>query len=139
MLKTDGLQCILRGKSVLAIAAGGENGIAITAAPKLKTLERQFSMMMQEDPKTIVVTIDNLLLKMDSDPNQDKIEQEIGSKVEELLMPPILNLILNPKKLDKMFEHILVCGDVTQRQVIANSIERGMKLGLSSLQKSRLI
>jgi len=137
--KTDGLQCILRGKSVLAIASGGENGIAITAAPKLKTLERQFSMMMQEDPKTIVVTIDNLLLKMDSDPNQDKIGQEIGSKVEELLMPPILNLILNPKKLDKMFEHILVCGDVTQRQVIANSIERGMKLGLSSLQKSRLI
>ena len=138
--KADGLQCILQGKSVLAIAAGGDNCIAITAAPKLKTLERQFSMMIQEDPKTIVDTVDDLFLKMDSDSDQEKKpEQEIASKVEELLSPTILNLILDPKKLDKVFEHILVCGDVTQRQVIANSIERGMKLGLSSLQKSRLI
>ena len=140
---TSGLQCILHGKSVLAIAAGGDdNCIAITSPPHgVKTLQRQFSMEMPEDSKSIVDSVDDLLVAMESDEGaQEHAGQEIANKSEELLRhPPILNLILNPLKLETMFERILVAGNVAQRQVIATSIERGIKLGLESLRGSRMI
>ena len=50
-----------------------------------------------------------------------------------------MNLILNPMKLETMFERLLCAGDVTSRQTIASSIERGIKLGLESLCESRMM
>ena len=140
-----GLQCILQEKSVLAFAAAGDdNCIAITSSSKLtKTLQRQFSVSveMQKDPKPIVDTIcDDLLAEIECDEDKTPNVEGIANKLEELLhYPQLLNMTLNPKKLDTMFEHLLHTGNVASRQVIANSIEKGMKLGLESLHVGRLM
>mmetsp|Transcript_4030 Transcript_4030/g.9096 ORF Transcript_4030/g.9096 Transcript_4030/m.9096 type:complete len:1153 (-) Transcript_4030:125-3583(-) len=140
---TNGLQCILEGKSVLVITAGGDdNCIAITSSPTgVKSLQRQFSMEMPEETESIVDAVDNLLDEMGSDDvSQKHAGQEIAKKSEELLRhPPVLNLILNPMKLETMFDRILCDSDVATRQTIANAIERGIKLGLESLRGSRMI
>jgi len=140
---TDGLHCILQGKSVLTITAGGDgNCIAIAQASSgMQSLQRQFSMEMTEGTTSIVDAVENLLEEMESDEVCSKhVGQEIANKSEELLRhPPVLNLILNPMKVETMFERILCAGDVATRQIIANSIERGIKHGLQTLHGSRMI
>lgn len=139
---TNGLRCVLEGKSVMAIAAGGDaNCIAVTSAPSVKSFQRQFSMEMPEDTKSIVDAVDDLLEKMESgESSQSYVGQEIAKKAKELLQhPPVLNLILDPLRLETMFERILCAGDVATRQTVANSIEQGIKLGLESLRGSRMM
>ena len=126
----DGLHCVLEDKSVLAIAAGGdENSIAIASAPSgLKSLQRQFSVEMP-DSKSVVDVVDSLLEELESNEAISKAVagQQIAKKSEELLRhPSVLNMILNPMQLETMFERMLVAGDLATRQIIANSIERGL-------------
>jgi hypothetical protein len=141
---TNGLQCILHGKSVLTFAAGGDNCIAISPAPHgLKSLQRQFSMEMPEKRRSLVDEVNKLLDDIDFDNTRKKhASQEIALKLEELLRyPSLLNFILNPMKLDKMFERCILCAanDIETKQIMANSIERGMKVGLDSLRGSRMM
>ncbi|KAL7546171.1 hypothetical protein ACHAWF_009514, partial [Thalassiosira exigua] len=140
---TNGLHCVLEGRSVLAIAAGGDCSCsAIASTPSgSKTLQRQFSVEMPEDTSSIVDSVDALLGEMESDGIcKSDASREIAKKSEELLRhPSVMNLILNPRKLEAMFERILCSGDLASRQTIANSIERGIKLGLESLRGSRMM
>mmetsp|Transcript_16532 Transcript_16532/g.34920 ORF Transcript_16532/g.34920 Transcript_16532/m.34920 type:complete len:1375 (-) Transcript_16532:78-4202(-) len=139
----DGLTCIIEGKTVLVIAAGGDGNCIAIASPLTgsKSLQRQFSTEIPDDTKSIVDAVDSLLVEMESNENsQQHAGQEIAKKSEELLQhPSVLNLILNPLKLETMFERILRAGDIATRQTIANAIERGLKLGLESLRGSRMI
>lgn len=138
----NGLQCILEGNSVLTMAAGGDrNCIAIASASgHLKSLQRTFSLEMIDETESILDSVDNLLDDIESDKMTSEQAGEIASKSEELLRyPTILNLILNPTKLDSMFERIFAASDATTRQTIANSFERGIKHGLESLRGSRMI
>jgi len=139
----NGLTCIIEGRTVLAIAAGGDgNCIAIASSSAgSATLQRQFSMEMPEDTKSFVDAVDGLLEEMESDESSKQhAGHEIAKRSQELLQhPPVLNLILNPVKLEAIFERILCAGDVATRQTIANAIERGLKLGLESLRGSRMI
>ncbi|KAL7544039.1 hypothetical protein ACHAXR_013506 [Thalassiosira sp. AJA248-18] len=139
----NGLQCILEGKSVLAIAAGGDdNCIAVVSAPcGVKSLQRQFSMDMP-DSKSIFDDVDSLLEDIESDKTNKNVGAEIAKKIEDLLRhPSVLNMILKPMQLESIFERILICAgdDLETRQTIANAIERGLKSGLESLQGSRMI
>lgn len=137
-----GLHCILRGKSVLALAAGGDNCIAITSAPHgVKSLQRQFSMEMTDSRKSLVDDLNELLNDMEfNDTMKKHAGQEIAQKLEELLRyPSLLNFVLNPAKVENMFERCLCSNDVETKQIMANSIERGMKVGLDSLRGSRMI
>lgn len=138
----NGLKCIIEGKSVLAIAAGGDdNSIGIASAPSgLKSLQRQFSMQVS-DSKSILDTIDTLLEDIESnDASKNTVGREVAKKSEELLRhPSVLNMILDPMQLETLFERIICSCDVATKQNIANSIERGIKLGLESLRGSRMI
>lgn len=142
---TNGLNCILQGKSVFTISAGGDgNFIAVTKPSGLKSsLQRQFSMEMSmlEDTKSIIDAVNDLLEEMETiEASMKHAGDEIAKKLFTLLShTPVLNLILNPMQLETMFERILCAGDVATRQTIANSIESGLKLGLESLRGSRMI
>ena len=139
---TNGLQIILEGNPVLAMAAGGDrNCIAIASATgRLKSLRRTFSIEMIDETKSILDAVDNLLENIESDEMTSEQAGEIASKSEELLRhPAVLNLILSPTKLDSMFERMFSASDTITRQTISNSIERGIKFGLESLRGSRMI
>ena len=139
---TNGLQCILHGKSVLALAAGGDNCIAITSAPYgLKSFQRQFSIEVPDKQRCLVDEVNKLLDGIVFDSTKKRhAGQEIAQKLEELLRhPSLLTFILNPMMLEKMFERCICEADVETKQILANSIERGMKAGLDSLRGSRMI
>jgi hypothetical protein len=96
---------------------------------------------MIDETKLILDTVDDLLANVESEEmTTEHAGQEIANKSEELLRhPTVLNLILNPTKLDSMFERLFASGDAATRQIISNSIERGIKSGLESLRGSRMI
>ncbi len=138
----NGLQIIIEGNPVLAMAAGGDrNCIAIASATwRLKSLRRTFSIEMIDETKSILDTVDNLLENIKTDEMTSDQAEEIASKLEELLRhPTVLNLILSPTKLDSMFERMFAASDPVARQTISISIERGIKFGLESLRGSRMI
>jgi len=144
MTTQNGIQCILRGKSALAIAAGGNNNSAvITAAPTgAKLLKRQFSMEEVEDPISIVDAVDGMIGELESGRgDQTNLSLEIARKSEELLRyPSYLNsLFVNPKQLDTMFERLLRVCSADAMQELARAFERGLKGGLDSLRDTRLI
>lgn len=140
---TDGLRCIIEGKGVLSISAGGDgNCIALASdRPGDKSLQRQFSVQMPEDTESMVDAVDGLLEEMESNENGiQHVAEEIAKKSEELLAaPPVVNMILYPAKLETMVERILSAGDVATKQTIADAIEQGLKQGLRSLHGSRMI
>ena len=140
----NGLQCILKGNPVLTIAAGGDNCIAITLAPRgFKRLKRQFSVSLEfpENRRSLVDDANELLDQMEfSDKRTENTGQQIAQKFEDLLRyPSLMNFILDPLKLEQIFERFLYASDVATKQIMAISIERGMKVGLNSLRGSRRI
>ena len=127
----NGLHCVISGKRVLALAAGGEgNCIAVTAAPDGRgALRRQFSTKMSVDPKVAIETVDRLLEEVDAgEAGQQRARREVARKVEELLgQPSILNMVVDPGKLDITVDQILCAGDKEMKQMIANAVERGVR------------
>jgi alpha-tubulin suppressor-like RCC1 family protein len=88
MTTSTGLRCILEGKHVLAIAAGGDdNAVAIASPPSGSSmLNRQFSMDSAEDGTLIVDQVESLLDEMNSDSaNKNEAGQDIAKRTEELL------------------------------------------------------
>lgn len=142
LTSTTGMNCILRGKAVLAIAAGGDDNSVAIASPPTGMLTRQFSTEFEEDGSVIVDQVESLLDEMDSDSaNKISAGRDIAKRTEELLKYPALlnSLFLNPADLDEMFERIKR-GDVEIKKTIALAIERGLRFGLESLgNNSRLI
>ena len=139
----NGLQCILEGNPVLAMAVGGDrNCIAVASSTgRLKSLQRTFSIEAIDETTSILDAVDNLLDNIESgEMTREHTGQEIANKSEELLRhPTVLNLIQSPTKLELMFERMFASGDATTRQIISSSIERGIKCGLESLRGSRMI
>lgn len=139
-----GIQCILAGKSALAISAGGDSNIAIIAAAPtgVKLLQRQFSMEEIENPTSIVDAVHGMIVELeDGKGDKSNLSQEIARKSEELLRyPSYLNsLFVNPKQLDNMFERLLRVCSADAMQELARAFERGLKGGLDSLRDTRLI
>jgi hypothetical protein len=70
----SGLKCLLQGRRIIAIAAGGDgNAVAIASSP-VGTLTRQFSVDSVEDGCMIIDQVENLLEEMDSD-SADKVSE----------------------------------------------------------------
>lgn len=139
----SGLQRVVEGKSVVAIAAGGDDNCIVIASPPSggKMLKRQFSVESAVDGETIVDTVESLLDEMDSESDKKLYAgQEIAKRTEELVRyPAVLNsLFLDPKELDEMFQRIKQ-GDIVVRKAVASAIERGLKEGLLSLRDTRLM
>jgi hypothetical protein len=81
-----GLKCLLEGKSVLAIAAGGDDNAVAIASPPAGALMRQFSVDSNEDGSMIVDQVETLLDEMDSDSaNKVSAGYDIAKRTEELL------------------------------------------------------
>ena len=83
---STGMECIILGKNVLAIAAGGDDNCNCIASPPTGMIKRQFSIDSIEDGSTIIDQVESLLEDMDSD-NSNKVAaaQDIGRRTEELL------------------------------------------------------
>jgi alpha-tubulin suppressor-like RCC1 family protein len=82
----SGLKCLLEGKSVLAIAAGGDDNAVAIASPPTGALMRQFSVDSNEDGSMIVDQVETLLDEMDSDSaNKVSAGYDIAKRTEELL------------------------------------------------------
>eukprot|EP00985_Skeletonema_marinoi_P002068 scaffold836_cov135-Skeletonema_marinoi.AAC.7 len=143
MTTQNGIECILTGKSALAIASGGNNSAVITAAPTgAKLLKRQFSMEEIEDPTSIVDAVHGMIEDLEGGKgNETNLSQEIARKSEELLRyPSYLNsLFVDPKQLDTLFERLLHACSADVMQELARAFERGLKGGLDSLRDTRLI
>ena len=81
-----GLNCLLNGRSVLAIAAGGDDNSVAIAAPPAGAIKRQFSVDSTEDGNMIVDRVETLLNEMDSDSaNKISAGYDIAKRTEELL------------------------------------------------------
>ena len=139
-----GMKRILQGKSVLTMAAGGDNCIVKTSAG-VKSFQRQFSVSMEfpENRRSLVDDANTMLDEIEllsDNTTKEHAEQQIAQKFEDLLRyPSLLNFILNPMKLEQLFERFLITSDSKAKQNMANAIERGMRVGLDSLQRSRMI
>ena len=121
----------LKGKHVVAIAAGGNDScIAISASPRgpgKLALQRQFSVEMAAETSSLAFDI------IDGDQAQG---HEIADKLEELLgYPSFLNVLDNPQQVDALYNRIqTAAADTDTRQLIIRSIERGMKNGFARLK-----
>jgi len=139
---STGMECIISGKKVLAIAAGGDDNCNCIASPPAGIIKRQFSIDSIEDGSKIIDQVESLLEDMDSDSsNKVAAAQDIGRRTEELLKYPALlnSLFLNPADLDEMFTR-LKSRDTEIKKIIALAIERGLMSGLESLgNNSRLM
>lgn len=128
---SDCLRRSLKGKHVVAIAAGGNDScIAISSSPRgpaKLALQRQFSVEMAADTNSLALDIIN------GDQTQG---QEIANKLEELLgYPSLLNVVNNPQQMDALYSRIqTAAADADTRQLMIKSIERGMKNGLARLK-----
>lgn len=83
---STGMECIISGKKVLAIAAGGDDNCNCIASPPAGIIKRQFSIDSIEDGSKIIDQVESLLEDMDSDSsNKVAAAQDIGRRTEELL------------------------------------------------------
>ena len=162
------ISCVLKDRSIIGVAAGGDHSIAISALPVEaippplpSPVHRKFSQLLADasaaDSGRDVGVTDNARLiqhsveDLVSAVGQQQIKQqqpatialsekavrELADRAEELLQSPcVLNgLFLDPRDLDHLYRKVLGADtDRAARQVIANSIERGMYQGLQSLE-----
>ena len=86
LTSSTGLKCLLKGRSVLAIAAGGDDNSVAIASPPAGMIKRQFSVDSSEDGNMIVDQVETLLNEMDSDSvNKVSAGYDIAKRTEELL------------------------------------------------------
>ena len=132
-----GLACVLKGKKIVSIAAGGDQSIAL--APYEGTRRRQFSIIPNVD--ATVVDSNALandleeLMDIESQNEEKGVGEEVARRIEELLQnPSVMNSVFfNPTELDKMVTQLATVAKVNEQQTIATAIERGISKGLKSI------
>jgi len=139
LTSSNGLQLVVKGHSVLAIAAGGDDNSVVIAPASTGglSLTRQFSVEKEDDGMDIVDSVENLLQEISSNgANKQYACNEIAKRTEELLKyPSVLNSVfLDPRELEYMFDRLSNVGDGEVKQNIASAIERGLKIGLECLR-----
>jgi len=132
---TTGMQCVLAGKQVLTLAAGGSQSIAV-AAPGAGSLRRQFSITAES-----VTIVEGGLLpdNLDELLEQEGSAAEIAKRTEELLQnPAVLNsLFFDPSELYHMYPKLAFTGTAVEQQTIAKAIEKGITKGLKVIEPDR--
>jgi hypothetical protein len=132
------LERVLEGKRIVAIAAGGQQSIAI--APGLEgALQRRGSAETETtDGLRLAQTVETLVDQI----SQEEKSRELVSRTEELFRyPAVMNTFLDPIEFDRLYHQLTGAGTAPVRQAIATAIEKGMQHGLDELRsgEARLI
>ena len=134
-----GLECVLKGKKIVSIVAGGDQSIAL--AQNEGTRRRQFSIAhtcntdaTAVDSNALANSLEEL---MDIEPQDEEkgIGEEVARRIEELLQnPSVMNSVFfDPTELDKMVTQLTAFASASEQQTIATAIERGISKGLKSI------
>ena len=149
---TKGPECVLKGKDIGIIAAGGDHAIAI-ASGSSSTVRRYFSVPLDNnssntssnrssnavvDTRAMADNLEELLNAISQGEHSQKGElatQEIANRTEELLQNPAVvnSLFFAPMELNQMYTKLLTAGDGKTQQVIASAIERGIGKGIDAI------
>jgi len=139
-VKDGNLSRVLSGKSILTIAAGGKQCIALSHG---SGVNRQFNASSSDDANAdhIAKNLESLVKQMldevsSEDETMGQGGEELVKRLEELLKnPSVLNsLFLNPSELDHLCQEIYSIENVIQRQAIATAVEKSILEGLESLE-----
>ena len=153
------MRCVLKDRSIVGIAAGGDHSVAISALPVEaippplpSPVHRKLSQLLVDASnaglgQTHDVGVEDLVSAVGQNLSKqeqpatvalsEKAFRELANRAEELLQSPcVLNgLFLNPLDLDLLYSKVLgAASDQASRQVIASAVERGMYQGLKSLE-----
>jgi ubiquitin-protein ligase E3 A len=137
------LETMLGDKSIVYIAAGGSQSVAIAAGPGFdESIIAGAESSLGQQMLTGLEGLISGILKDDSEAGVlGDSAKELVSRAEELFRHPsvVNSLILNPPEIDILYGKLVGTGNEEERYQISKAVEKGMSRGLDAIGTARLL